>query len=258
MISTLLDRIDSFRAMRVRHASRYREAMADLPPALYAYWKRTAHFEFKGIPRDAFFFACAAEGLLAFFDCIRHSDRPCALPSMAADSVWHAWMRFAPASLDAFCLEHFGRVIPHVEGATMAVPMEDALANCLVQARALESLPVAGQGIPRLFGLDLKLGMPGGFGYTLARGKLASRRLDQAGRPAGTISYPDQFEPSALLAAGLILQADYADCAEHTRPGDGGGCGSGVSGGDCDGGGGDGGGGGGDGGGGGCGGGGGD
>lgn len=237
MIGLLFNRIDNFRALRVRHTSRYRAAMADIPPILYPYWKRTADLEFKGIPRDAFFFARASEGLLAFFDCIRHSDRPCGLPSMAADSVWHAWLRLAPASLDAFCLKHFGRLIPHVEGAGMAVPMEAALANCLVQARALESLPKARLSIPRLFGLDLKLGMPGGFGYTRVGGKLGCRRLDQAGRPAGEIFYPQLFEPTALLAAGWISQADYNDCADRIRRGDGGGCGSGSSSGDCDGGG---------------------
>ena len=228
--------------MRVRHASRYWEAMADLPPTLYPYWKRSAQFEFKGIPRDAFFFARAADGLLTFFDCIRHSDRPCGLPSMAADSVWHAWLRLAPATLDAFCLKHFGRVFPHVESAHMAVPMQEALANCLVQARALEFLPGAGASVPRLFGLDLKLGMPCGFGYTVAGRKLACRRLDHAGRPAGEIFYPDHFAPPALLAAGLISQAQYDDYVDRDRTGagGGGGCGSGASGSGCDGGGGDG------------------
>ena len=93
MIDTLRNNIDRFRAMRVRQKSRYWQATAEIPATLYPYWKRSAQFEFKGIPRDAFFFARATEGLLTFFDCMRASGKPCALPSAAADSVWHAWMQ---------------------------------------------------------------------------------------------------------------------------------------------------------------------
>lgn len=248
MISTLMDRIDSLRARRVRHRSRYRAALADIPPTLYPYWTRTAHFEFKGIPRSAFFFARAAEGLLTFFDCIRYSERPCALPSMAVDSVWHAWLRHAPASLDAFCIKHFGRPIAHVEADRMAVPMEDGLANCLVQARVQQALPAAGMNVPKLFGLDRELRMPGGVGYTLAGAMLARQRLDHAGRGVGTVDFLHQSGPAALLAAGLISQAQYDDyvhradagnaaggssdaadsgCDGDAGGGDGGGCGGG-------------------------------
>ncbi len=52
---TLMNQIDRYRAMRVRQKSRYWHAIADIPAALYPYWKRTALFEFKGIPQDAFF-----------------------------------------------------------------------------------------------------------------------------------------------------------------------------------------------------------
>jgi hypothetical protein len=83
--------------------------------------------------------------------------------------------------------------------------------------------------------------MPGGFGYTRAGGKLAWRRLDRAGRPAGESFYPQQFDPTALLAAGLVSPAEFADCTDRTRPGDGGGCGAYASGSGCDGDGGDGG-----------------
>lgn len=52
---TLMNQIDGVRAMQVRQNSRYCEATAQIPSTLYAYWKRTALFEFKGIPQDAFF-----------------------------------------------------------------------------------------------------------------------------------------------------------------------------------------------------------
>lgn len=230
MMDALLNRIDTFQAARVRHMSRYWEAMADLPPTLYPYWKRSAQFEFKGIPQDAFFFARAAEGLLAFFDCIRSSDRPCGLPSRAADSVWHAWLRLSPASLDAFCLKHFGRTIPHIEGVAMIGGMENALANTLVQARVLEGRPAADLSVPRLFGLDLKLRMPGGFGYNKAGVKLAYQHMDQSGRLAGEIYYPEHFAPVELLALGLISQVDFDEHLQRAKGrSDGAGCGSGGS-----------------------------
>lgn len=235
MIDKLLSTIDRLRATRVRQTSRYWQATADIPATLYPFWKRTAQFEFKGIPRDAFFFARATEGLLTFFDCVRASGKPCALPSDAADSVWHAWIRMAPASLDTFCVKHFGRAIPHVEAAEMGTQMESALANCMVTARRLENRDLARPSVPRLFALDADLGMPGGFGYRLAQGRVAWRQLDQQGRPVGETFHP----PVALLGAGLVTQSWFDWNAKRAKN-DGGACASaGITcgtGGGCDGG----------------------
>jgi hypothetical protein len=55
LIEKLMSSIDWMRAKRVRHMSRYWQATADIPATLFPYWQRTAQFEFKGIPRDAFF-----------------------------------------------------------------------------------------------------------------------------------------------------------------------------------------------------------
>lgn len=222
MIDTLFNSIDRFRAMRVRQMSQYWQASADIPATLYPYWKRTAHFEFKGIPQDAFFFARASEGLLSFFDCVSTSGKPCALPSAAADSVWHAWLRLAPASLEAFCVKHFGRTIAHVEDAQMDAPMDHALANCMAAAIRLRGQE---SGLPLLFGLDGKVKMPGGFGYQLVQGQVGCRRLDAQGRPEGALFYP----MGLAAVPGLGQRASAAK-------GDGAGCGAGCSGG-CDGGG---------------------
>ena len=88
MLSALRNYFYNLAASNLRRSSRYSPQLNDIPDPLYAYWKRSAQFEFKGIPQDAFFFATAAEGLMIFFDCVRNSSRPCALPSQAADSVW--------------------------------------------------------------------------------------------------------------------------------------------------------------------------
>jgi hypothetical protein len=56
------------RAAWLRIISPRREALRDIPPELYEYWSRTAHSEFQGIPRDAFFYVRAADALLTFFE----------------------------------------------------------------------------------------------------------------------------------------------------------------------------------------------
>ncbi|MES2019501.1 MAG: hypothetical protein V4484_23665 [Pseudomonadota bacterium] len=227
MLGKLWDSIDSLRAMRVRYGSRYWNATADVPATLYPYWKRTAQLEFKGIPQDAFFFARATEGLLTFFQCVRISGKPCALPSAAADSVWHAWARLAPQSLDAFCIKHFGKVIPHVEAEAMAAQMAGALATCMVTARGLEGRNPVRVSVPGLFALDRKLRMPGGYGYQLDKGEVAFRRLDGQGAPEGEMHHPQGLIAAQLLATGVITQAAYD--ASIKKPQDGGACGSGCA-----------------------------
>lgn len=217
MMAAFLNSIDRFRAMRVRQTSRYRKATAAIPAALYSYWKQTAQSEFKGIPQDAFFFASAAEGLLTFFDCVRVSGRRCALPSAAADSVWHAWAKLDPAGLDAFCVKHYGDVIPHVAESEMGGHIEGALATCMVTARELERRDPVKPSVPRLFALDRKLGMPGGYGYQIVLGQVAYHRQGPDGEPIGKLAYSGGLMAAQLLAAGLITQAIYESSLK--RPG---------------------------------------
>lgn len=209
MLAMLLQGLNGFRARRMVRQSRYRAALDDLPPSLYPFWKRNAQFEFKGIPTDIVFFTHAAEGLLTFFDCVDRSGKPCALPSKAADSVWHAWKKLAPADLATFCKKHFGRVIPHTEAADMKAEMAEGLATSLVQSRTIEGLDTAGLNVPKLFSLDRRLGMPGGFAYRLAGGQLAFANMDQKGKPLGALRYPALLAPAGLLAAGLVSQSMF-------------------------------------------------
>lgn len=232
MIGKLLNKIDSVRTTYLYQHSTYHTALADLPPGLFHHWQTTASLEFKGIPRDAFFFARAAEGLMMFFDCVRHSGKPCGLPSKAADSVWHAWTAFAPAHLERFCLKRFGRAMPHLEDAAMNISMDAALANTLVSARALEALPAAGLNVPRLFSLDRRLRMPKGYAYSLVRGQVGHRRMTWQGSGEGEVFFLASLLPAQLLAAGLISQLDYdagIKRAESNNGGCGSGCGSSAS-----------------------------
>ncbi|MFC0133684.1 hypothetical protein CR105_09605 [Massilia eurypsychrophila] len=207
MINKLMDSIDQVRALRVRHMSRYWKATAVIPASLFPYWQRTAQFEFKGIPQDAFFFARATEGLLTFFDCVRTSGKRCLLPSIAADSVWHAWARMDARSLDAFCIQHFGRTIAHVDQAEMGPDMENALATCIATARQLRGGDPSAPIVPRLFALDGSLFMPGGYGYRLVQGQVGCRRLDQHGRPEGALFYP-----VGMTAAVDLTRRDGSSC----------------------------------------------
>lgn len=235
MLDAIKGQIDAIRVRRAVRQSRYRDAMEEVPASVYDFWQRSAHLEFKGIPKDRVFFTSALEGLLTFFACIRYSGRPCGLPSAAADSVWHAWAARSPTSLERFCVKHFGQAIPHMEEAEMRPQMEGALANCMVQARCLEQRDPCVPSVPSLFALDRKLRMPRGYSYELVHGAVAVQRLNARGMPSGGQRYLNGLDGVQLLAAGLISQAAYeAHFRQH--PGSGGSCGSSASGsGNCDG-----------------------
>ena len=225
MLTMLRHAVSDLRARRLRKVSRNSAALADIPSTLYPYWKRTARFEFEGIPTDAFFFASASDSLLTFFDCVRRSGKPCALPSKAADSVWHAWERMAPESLASFCQRHFGRRIPHLESAAMPLRMDTALANCLVAARKRDGNNPEGPHLPTLFVADRKLGMPQGFAYSVVKGQVVFAHMDAAGRPERDAHLQAAMCAPALLAAGLIGGAEYQRYEERQRS-TGTGCGS--------------------------------
>ena len=225
MLETVKRQIDSLRAARVLRQSRHRTALKDVPPGLYDYWRRSAHLEFTGIPRDRVFFVTALAGLLDFFACVRDSGKPCGLPSAAADSVWHAWAQRAPQGLARFCTTHFRQAIPHVEEVDMKLQMVGALATCMVQARRLERRDPLKPSVPALFALDRKLRMPRGYSYELKNGAVALQRLNAQGLPDGWRRYQGGLAGVELLAAGLISQQVY-DRQEKHQASVGGSCGS--------------------------------
>lgn len=215
MLHAIKGQIDCWRAGHVVRHSRHRIAFANVPPGLYAYWQRTAHLEFKGIPTNKVFFARALEGLLDFFACVRDSGKPCGLPSAAADSVWHAWSQRAPANLERFCSTHFGQAIAHVEKADMKLQMAGALASCMVQARRLERRDPVKPSVPALFALDRKLRMPRGYSYELKNGEVSLQRLNAQGQPAGWRRYQGGLTSIQLLAAGLISKEVHDSRDSH-------------------------------------------
>ncbi len=181
--------LDTLRSGMLHRSSRYRAQLDAMPAGLFAYWQGFANKEFEAIPTDRLFFMRAAEGLMMFFDCVKHSGRHCGLPSKAADSVWHAWAKHAPQHLTQFCMQHFGRAIPHIEAAAM--PLGSFLAGLGIVA------------------LDGKLRMPHGFDYLVSQGKLGFRFLDGAGKPGSVISFPLALAAPQLLAVGLLTTSEY-------------------------------------------------
>ena len=183
--------------------------LADVPATLFPYWAGTAHHGFPGIPRDASFYVQSLEGLLMFFDCVAAVGQVCALPSLAAGSVWQAWTWLDEPGLHAFCIRHVGRPVPHAAQARMVTDMNRALATCLVVARRRASQPAAGAGLPPLFSLDSRLGMPHGFGYRIINGLVACSALDEFGSLEDRVSFPDALTPQGLYLAGLVSKAEY-------------------------------------------------
>jgi len=193
---------DTWRAARHIRSSSYRVALRALPAGLETSWRHSAPDEYQGIPTDAFFFARAAEGLMNFFDVVTRSGKPCALPSEAADSVWHTWLRWNPAALDYFCIEHFGRRIPHVERSGLAA---GALLNTYAACHALRGKRPRTPCLPPLFRLDARLRMPGGHGYWRLNSRILYARMSVQGRGFGRATPHPELTTAALYMAG---QAD--------------------------------------------------
>jgi hypothetical protein len=213
------------------HASFIRNLSTDpalraIPLRLYDYWRDNAHNEFPGIPKDAVFFMRAAEGMIAFFRCIAESKKTCALPSKAADSVWHAWIAMDKGGLNVFCRRWFGRVIPHTEAEQLDLPLDEALANTLVTLRRLQGLGEAGDAVPSLFTLDRRLKMPEGYGYNPFLGSVGFVKLGKDGKPSEDWNRHYALLPTTLLGLGLISESAYGKYREEqSKRKDGGGCG---------------------------------
>lgn len=209
--------LEQLRYQRFIRQSPYRKVLSELPASLLPHWQAHAKGEFTGIPDDAIFFIRAAEGLMMFFDCVKQTSQRgkavCALPSKAADSVWHAWLdlpqaSFADVDVDSFCQKHFGRTIPHVAAAQIEGEakgaMAEALATSLVQLRRIEGKDALSHTAPALFTLDKRLNMPRGYSYGMAGDKLGFQHMSLLGQGTGAMLFPAAFLPLELLAFGLI------------------------------------------------------
>ncbi|MDN4036675.1 hypothetical protein [Massilia sp. YIM B02443] len=248
--------IDLLRASLHRRRSRYRSQLGDMAPELRAAWFRHAPLEFPGIPLSDLFFIRAAEGLMNFFEIAQTAHTSYALPSLAADSVWHAWLRWDEDDLARFCRRHFQAPVAHLPQEAL-----DALAlpRTLVACRHSDGIPAHAARLPRLFELDSRLRMPLGHAYRQRGFNIDYARLNAEGRYRYDGATHPALSLRALLAAGFISQMMYeqalgrhlgaghghamlvdggadldgggADSDGGSGGGDGGGCGGGCGGG---------------------------
>lgn len=193
-------------------SSRFNKELLALPPSLFKHWQQSAPKEFHNIPTNEVFFACAAEGLMMFFDIVRAArkigrENTCGLPSKAADSVWHAWLSLPPGqglSLDSFCRYYFGLPIPHVE-VEYIDNMPLALATSLALGRKQNNTPPTSLSLPPLFALDRTLKMPEGYAYRIHKNAVALQDMNQKGDAIGNPKYPQHLELSYMLSNWLVV-----------------------------------------------------
>ncbi|MBI3347706.1 MAG: hypothetical protein HY020_10910 [Burkholderiales bacterium] len=202
-------------------------AAAQIPPAVRAAWAHHAPDEFPGLPvGDAAWLRCSL-GLAQFFEACRlqHAQGPCALPSKAADSVWHVWLQLDPSGLADWQQRYFGRVVGHREANALGAPLDESLARTWAGACRSEGLSLIGPRLPLLFALDGLLRLPTGWAYGHERGALVHRQIDGFGQPGSSAVVHAAVAAGGLVALGLLSEAELA--AMRRRQGDGGsGCGS--------------------------------
>ena len=226
-------------SLRRRCASAH-EAAAAIPREIHREWVARAGVELRGLRVDELTWLYCSVALAQFFEVCSNEPRQgsCALPSKAADSVWHVWLAVDPAGLSAWQREHFGRELPHREHGALGGPAEASLARTWVGACRSQRINALGPQMPLVFELDRQLSVPGGWSYRHEGGALVHRRLDAAGQPTGSpVPHPGVLGGS-LLALGLVSEAELAEyqrrndagssCGSSSGPDgvDGDGCGS--------------------------------
>jgi len=211
-------------------------AAEQIPPAVRTAWVQQAPEEFPGLAvNDGAWLRCSL-GLAQFFEACRlqREQGPCALPSKAADSVWHAWLKLDPAGLADWQQRYFGRVVEHRESADLGAPLDDCLARTWVGACRSEGHSPLDRCLPLLFALDGLLRLPTGWAYRHEKGALVHRQIDGFGQPGGDAFVHAAVAAGGLAALGLVSEAELA--AQRRRQSDGGSScgGSWDAGGSCD------------------------
>lgn len=92
-----------------------------------------------------------------------------AMPSQAADDAWHEFILFT-RRYDKYCRKAFGRFLHHTPAEAMSAPTQasEGLRRAWRLACRREGInPQKPERLPRLFALDARLGIAGGFVYHL-------------------------------------------------------------------------------------------
>lgn len=211
-----------------RHMPQVGAAAASIPPAIRAAWFAVIDREAPRWRADERDWQLASLALLQFFEvCCMQGEQACALPSKAADSVWHVWLERDAAGLGDWQRRHFGRAIPHREAAELGAPLPEALARTWASACRSEGLsPLAGR-LPLLFVIDGRLAMPGGWAYGRTFGRVHHRDIGPDGRRTGLPRLHAGLAAAGLAACGALTAAELRELERINASSSGGsGCGS--------------------------------
>ncbi len=185
-------------------------AAAQIPPEVHAAWVRLAPQEFPGLRVDTVAWRQSAVALAQFFEACRlqRGHGPCALPSRAADSVWHVWLAVDAPGLAAWQARYFGQTVAHHEAAALGPSLDDSIARTWMGACRSEGLSPLGPRLPVVFGLDAQLGLPSGWAYGFGRQGLVHRPIDAWGRAHGSPVLHAAATGAGLVGLGLLTEAE--------------------------------------------------
>jgi hypothetical protein len=161
-------------------------------------------------------------GLKQFFRAYhRGGYRPVAMPSQAADDLWHEFILYTKA-YDAFCRKAFGRFLHHTPAAVLAPGLKNSnegLRRVWWQACKEQRIdPKTPAALPLLFAIDTALEIAGGYRYVPECGSVR------------TVSVGVEY--SRTQCGGDFSSTSYDGTTDGLGDGDGGG-GDGDGGGGC-------------------------
>jgi hypothetical protein len=214
-------------------------AAAQIPAAVRSAWAQQAAQECPGLRVDDDAWLRCSLALAQFFEACRlqRMHGACALPSRAADSVWHVWLAMDPDGLRQWQQRFFDLQVPHREAEVLGAPLDDCLARTWVGACASEGLSPLGPRLPLVFALDGMLALPAGWAYRFERYGLVHRDIDGFGRTQGPGVLHAAVAGSGLVGLGLLGDAELqAWRRQQQMQGGGSSCGGAASsdGGSCD------------------------
>ena len=196
-------------------------AARQIPPAIRTAWQSRATDELPGISVDAASWVHGAVALAQFFEACRlqRDSGPCALPSRAADSIWHVWLRADPAGLADWQQAFFDHVVEHREPAQLGAPLDKCLARTWVGACRAEGRSPLAPRLPLVFALDGQLRLPTGWAYGFERGRLVHRQIDGFGRPGGAVHEHAAMAGVGLAALGLLTAGEIEQMRRRAKDG---------------------------------------
>lgn len=199
-------------------------AAAQVPSEVKAAWHQLAPDEFPGLRVDDASWLRCTLALAQFFEACRlqRAHGACALPSKAADSVWHAWLQADPAGLACWQRAYFDNEVAHQEAHALGAPLDECLARTWVGACRSEGLSPLGPRLPLVFAVDGLLALPTGWAYRFERSGLVHRDIDGFGRTGGAGVLHASVAGAGLVGLGLLSEPELQALRRQQAGGDGG------------------------------------